>query len=383
MLIGAASASTHDEAAHAASLALTAEPGETPGTAIDAVLAGVLAVAARKPSVLLGAGTLLLAGTGEGLFAVDGRARTTGIGAPRPRGFVDASEVPLIARIATPGLPSALARAHTGRGRLTLTAIVRHALAAAGDVEPDRARSLRAFAREAGAFVHESMRAPLLAATARSLGGNLTLEDLEGVRADLVPARTVRVDTRAWSFAPWADALAAAFQQTGDGTLVDAAAALDEGPALGIVCANDAHGAFAAAAFVVAAESLPIEGTGLALPALAPPVMRGVTRQAPGAILALGAPLGVAALDGTVDLAVGVGGVGGEHLLAQVVRGLSRSGLTSFEEVIAQPRARRTMTPEGHALAQLEERLDRTFGVVSGVHVDERGRGRPLVDPRR
>ncbi|MBL8719595.1 MAG: hypothetical protein JNL79_26640 [Myxococcales bacterium] len=383
MLIGAASASTHDEAAHAASLALTAEPGETPGTAIDAVLAGVLAVAARKPSVLLGAGTLLLAGTGEGLFAVDGRARTTGIGAPRPRGFVDASEVPLIARIATPGLPSALARAHTGRGRLTLTAIVRHALAAAGDVEPDRARSLRAFAREAGAFVHEAMRAPLLAATARALGGHLTLEDLEGVRADLVPARTVRVDTRAWSFAPWADALAAAFQQTGDGTLVDAAAALDEGPALGIVCANDAHGAFAAAAFVVAAESLPIEGTGLALPALAPPVMRGVTRQAPGAILALGAPLGVAALDGTVDLAVGVGGVGGEHLLAQVVRGLSRSGLTSFEEVIAQPRARRTMTPEGHALAQLEERLDRTFGVVSGVHVDERGRGRPLVDPRR
>lgn len=78
--------------------------------------------------------------------------------------------------------------------------------------------------------------------------------------------------------------------------------------------------------------------------------MRGVTRQAPGAILALGAPLGVAALDGTVDLAVGVGGIGGEPLLAQVVRGLSRGGLTSFEDVIAQPRARRTMTPEGHAL---------------------------------
>lgn len=381
-MLVATAASTHDEATHAATQALQAEPGETAGTAIDAVVAGVLAIAARRSGALLGAGSVLLAGTGEGLFAVDGRARTVGLGAPRPRGFTDPSEVPLVARVAVPALPAALARAHTGRGRLTLTALVRIALAVAGDVDPDRARSLRSFAREAGAFVRESLRAPLLASVARSLGGNLTEQDLEAARADVVAARSVRVGARTWSFAPWADGLAASFQETGDGTLVDPPALVD-GTELAVVCANDAQGAFAAASVVLPTEVLPVEGTGLGLPALAAPVLRGVTRAAPGAVVTTPAPVAVSSLGGGVDLALGMGGVGAEALLAQVARALSRPDFSSFDDVLALPRARRTVDATGQARAELEERLDRAFGVAAGVFLDDRGRGRALIDPRR
>ena len=380
----AAAASTDDTAAHAASLALAHEPGEPGATAIDAVIAGVLGLAARHPNVLLGAGTLLLGGVGEGLRAVDGRARHAGLGAPRPRGFLDPLEVPIAARVAVPVLPLALALAHAGRGRRTLSSLAHLGVAAAGErCDPARARSLAAFGREGAAvFVTDSLRERLLAAAARSIGGNLTGEDLDAARAETVAARTLTIGSRAWAFAPWADALLGAFVETGDGTLVDAPTTVDASASeIVVIAACDTHGTVAIAAIARSTEGVPVEGTGLALPALAPPVMRGHTRAAPGTAVALEAPIGLADLGGRVDLAVGMGGTANEPLLAQVVRSLSRA--LSVDEALVQPRARRTLDAAGHATALLEERLDPAFGVVTGVFLDERGVGRAFVDPRR
>src|SRR5258708_26101492 len=129
-----AAASTIDAGAHAAAQVRTQAPGEAPqqpATAVDALVAGVLAIAMVRPGVLLGTVGILLGGTGEGLLAIDGRMRQPGVGAPRPRGFPEGDAIPNAARVATPGLPAALAIAHAGRGGRTLGELARAAISAA------------------------------------------------------------------------------------------------------------------------------------------------------------------------------------------------------------------------------------------------------------
>src|SRR5580658_713944 len=72
------------------------------GHAVDAVVAGVFAAAARSPSVLLGPVQLLVGGAGTGLHAVDGRVQQPGKGLPRPRGFAPGEDVPRAARAGVP-----------------------------------------------------------------------------------------------------------------------------------------------------------------------------------------------------------------------------------------------------------------------------------------
>jgi hypothetical protein len=190
MATRAAAASTHSVATEAATQAFVADPGDAPATAIDAVLAGILALCARHPALLLSAGTILLGGTGEGLLVIDARARQPGLSAPRPRGFTDAASVPDAARVAAPLLPAALTLAHAGRGVRTRTALLRLALATAPKADDARIESLRAFGREGASILRAgAIREALLTAAARSAHGTLTREDLDALRPDVVPAR--------------------------------------------------------------------------------------------------------------------------------------------------------------------------------------------------
>jgi gamma-glutamyltranspeptidase/glutathione hydrolase len=361
----AAAASTHPAAAEAALSVFQIEPGEAPGTAIDAVVAGVLALAARSGGVLLGSGTILLGGTGEGLLAFDGRARQPGIGAARPRGFLGEREVPDAARIAAPLLPAALSLAHAGRGVRTRTALVRAGVAAAqalGKVDDARIEALRAFGREGAAILLGGpIQEALLGQAARSLGGLLTREDLEALRPSDGKALTLDAQARRWAIAPWAEGLRAGLGAT---TFAEPAVS---GGEIAIVAASDARGAVAIASVFVPSMSIHLGEMGLSVPPLARPVMRGVERVAPGSALPMAAPIGIAwpkhGAPGAVDLALGLGGGGAvETAFAALAEAASREAAI-FDDVVARDRGDDT--------------------VVSGLFLDGRGRGRPIVDRGR
>ena len=332
-----AAASTLAEAAHAATQPLIGEAAEGPGTAVDGLVAGVLAIAALHPAVLLGGCTILLGGMGEGERVIDGRALQPGRDAPRPRGFVEPGSIPTAARIGVPGLPAALALAHAGRGGRTLTALARVALASAsahGRVDGARADSILAFGRDGAGIVQRgSIRDALLAAAARSLGGVLVGADLDALRPTVETARVVTVGVRSWCV-------------PSSVVLDGAARVLDDAPPIEIVAVLDAHGAFAIAAVALASESAPLDDVGLAAPLLARPVLRGVARTAPGAPLPLASPIGLARLRergrtdfGGVDLGLGVAGAGeAESGFADLVRHVSAPGAT-LDDAFARPRA--------------------------------------------
>src|SRR5690242_14844382 len=101
------------------------------GNAVDAVCAAVFAASAISPGVLLGPVQVLVGGAGAGMLAIDGRVRQPGIGAPRPRGFVDASEVPDAARVGVPWLPAALSAAIATMGTATFNQVLGPAVALA------------------------------------------------------------------------------------------------------------------------------------------------------------------------------------------------------------------------------------------------------------
>jgi len=345
MATKAAAASTHSIATEAASQAFFVEATEAPANAIDAVLAGVLALAARHPAVLLAAGTILLGGTGEGQFAIDARARQPGLSAPRPRGFTNAREIPDAARIAAPLLPAALTFAHAGRGVRTRTAMLNLALGVAkgaSKLDDARVETLRGFGREgAGILRAGPVRDALLAAGARSLGGTLTREDLDALRAEVAPAKTLDLGVRRWALPPWTSDDA-----TADGELA-------------VVAACDVHGAVAVVSLLIPTMTIALPEVGLAAPLLARPVMRGVTREPAGAPLPLPHSIGVARVgDQGVDLALGVAGSDATFL---EVASAASDPSTALEEALARAGETR----------------------AAAVLIDSTGRGRALTHGAR
>jgi gamma-glutamyltranspeptidase/glutathione hydrolase len=333
--VGAAS-STSARASVAAMQALHAEPGQPAGTAVDGLVAGVLALAASRAEVLLGAATILLGGTGEGLHVVDGRARQPGLDAPRPRGFVEGAVVPDAAGIAAPGLPSALALAHAGRGERTLLELARLAVADAKGTEKSRVDAIVAFGRSGTAFLRTgAIRDALLSACARSLGGVLTAADLDDAARDVIDPQGVELGARTWSVAPWTSLLDEA---PGEARDEDASPSPVE-----IVAVVDGRGTFALAAVVVAARSLALEGVGLAAPLLAEPVRRGIPRVAPGKPLPMSAPIALsrrrersAGDFGGIDLGLGVGGSSdAPRTFAELARAVSVPTAT-FDDALAK-----------------------------------------------
>jgi hypothetical protein len=362
-----AASSTKPAASHAASQALlahTLEPGNTgpksPARAIDAVVAGVLAIAAREPSVLLGAGVLMIGGVGEGRVVIDGRARQPGLGVTRPRGWKSRDTIPPAACVSVPALPAALVLAHAGRGALTLSEIARIALHSAeieGPIDPQRAQSIRAFGREGALSMRSgSLRAPLLRATPRSLGGLLTEADLDAASCVRVDAIEAKHGDASIALAPWEEAIARAINGASiDGD--DDVAPSDRA----IVAAADVHGGVAIAVVALPAEGVALDGTGLCAATFAEPVRRNETRVSPGAALPFSTPIALVRSksgEGGATFAIGV------------------TDATDVARALASLVARLA-----DGAPSLDDAID-TLASFSGVAVDAAGRARPLASRR-
>ncbi|MEI7895370.1 MAG: hypothetical protein WCI05_19895, partial [Myxococcales bacterium] len=173
-------------------------------SAVDAVVAGVLAGAALFPTVFLGPVQLLVGGAGAGLRAVDGRTRQPGYGQQRPRGFVEEREIAPAARVPVPTLPAALAVALGTFGTTTLGRCVGPAIELSRS--PERTEMLRRFGRLGPAVLTErSVAEELVAQTGRVAGGLLGLEDLERVYASVVACQVTRYEERSVARAPWGE----------------------------------------------------------------------------------------------------------------------------------------------------------------------------------
>jgi hypothetical protein len=257
----------------AAEMARTALPR---GNAVDAVVAGVLGACAEHPGVLLGALQLLVRGPAIGARAIDGRMRQPGRGTRRPRGFVDEA-IPAAARVAVPGLPSALATAATAYGMTALAKVAAPALDLAKATSKPRAKVLGRVARMGAAALREPAFAePWLDKCGVLAGGLLTEADLAEAEATIVEGEldVARV--------PWWDEVEAVTKAGG--------------PAFGALAVADTRGMLAIACWDVAevdAGGFALEALELVAPPRAVPVMRGETRVGPGTKLPSPAPIGI------------------------------------------------------------------------------------------
>ncbi len=243
------------------------------GNAVDAVVAGVMAACAEHPGVLLGALQVLVRGPAVGARAVDGRTRQPGRGTRRPRGFVG-GDIPPSARVAVPGLPSALATVATAFGLTPLAKAAAPALELAKTTSKARAKVLGRVARMGAAALREpAFVEPWLETTGVLAGGVMTAEDLAEAEATI--AEVAEDGKRV----PWWDEVATAT----DG-------ALD----YGVVAAADTRGTLAIACWDVATGGVAVEALDLVAPLRAFPVMRGETRVTPGTKLASPAPIAIA-----------------------------------------------------------------------------------------
>ncbi len=246
------------------------------GSALRAVLSSFFVAAGERSGVLFGPVSLLVAGLGSGARVYDGRARQPGLGAKRPRGFTDTETIPAAARVAIPGTLGALALACAYDQGTSLLSCVRPGVAAATrSGSGQRADMLELVASHGGATLSQAaVQRAWLGQFGPTAGGNSAV-------ADLVPA--TNIDGSAASDAelsglPWG-------QDEGD-----SAPGLGSGHAL---IAVDAQGQLVALAFRELPDDLLFEPYGMAVPLLAEPVRRGVSRYAPGSILPTPAALEV------------------------------------------------------------------------------------------
>jgi gamma-glutamyltranspeptidase/glutathione hydrolase len=246
------------------------------GSAVGAVLSGFFAAAGAYAGVLLGPVSLLVAGSGLGARAFDGRLRQPGVGTKRPRGFQAGEEIPDAARVAVPTSVAALLVAHAYDGSQKLASIMRPGITRAerSGAETRAALLRRIRAAGAGAMTEPGFVRPLLKVAGPSQGGLLTPADFGAVPD---------VDQPAVEAA---------------GALLEPGWARDEldGTDLGIggaVVAVDIRGMFAALSYRRTVNGFPLEDLELESPLVAVPVLRGVTRVAPGARLPVPAPIAI------------------------------------------------------------------------------------------
>lgn len=243
------------------------------GNAADAIVAGVFGACAAHPGVLLGSLQVLVAGPAVGARAIDGRAMQPGRGTRRPRGFVEGAEIPLAARVAVPGLPSALATTSTAYGMMTLAKAAAPGLELAKSVSKARAKVLGRIARMGAAALREPLVAePWLEVAGVLAGGLLTAADLAECAATIH-----ELDTEGTLRAPWADS---------------------DDPRSGesaVLAVADSRGMLAIACWEQPSDGLRIEALDLVAPLLAIPVRRGATRVTPGTRLRSASPIRIEA----------------------------------------------------------------------------------------
>lgn len=231
-------------------------------TALGAALTGFFVAAGQSPGVLFGPLSLLVGGLGAGVFAYDGRHRQPGLDAKRPRGFEPGEEIPQAARVAAPGSIHAAALACAFHPGTTILSCARPGVSQAKQAgQKGRAELLELVAtRAATALTDPRVRKAFTSLFGSVEGGLIT-------RADLAPRDDVQAKAQANEEGyqtPWGT--------TGEGTA---------GAGHAIV-AGDSKGLFVALSYGELSsglELLPFETT---VPMTARPVLRGVTRIAPG-----------------------------------------------------------------------------------------------------
>ncbi len=311
-----AAASTASSAAARAAAAAIIEAG---GTAVDAVIAGFFAAAGERPGVLLAPAIALVAGTGAGARAYDGRSVQPGLGAARPRGFVADAAIPDAAFASAPRSIAMLVLLHGHRGRTSLSVLARDGVAAA-EAQGEKARA--GLIRRVGASGVLALRSAevareLLAAAGSVAGGVLTERDLEEARPAETDAITTALASGANVFtSPWPSLAASAV-------------------AAEAVVACDGRGIVAAIAYVPTGAGVLVPELGVALARDAVPVLRGVTRVAPGTALEAPAPI---ALLGRKGFWAAVGLTGAAQLRPEALDGLA--GGQALESALADLRAR-------------------------------------------
>jgi gamma-glutamyltranspeptidase/glutathione hydrolase len=235
-------------------------------SALRAAAAGYVAVMGEHPGVILGGASILLYGHGA-MRAFDGRLRQPGLGAKRPRGWLNSEEIPDPAYCAAPlnfaALFVALAYDEDHRNALVFRSGIACARAA-GAME--RARLLELIqARGANAWADPQLHRPLLNQAGAAEGGMLSRLDFEcGNELDF--AATTRSDEGGtWLEEPWAHS----------------APITDEVVVEGI-CAVDRRGVAAVISYERCSTGIAINDWQIVAPHRAAPVLRGVTRVRPG-----------------------------------------------------------------------------------------------------
>lgn len=254
------------------------------GSAVSAVVSGFFFAAGTYDDVLLAPTVLLVAGVGSGARTFDGRLRQPGLGAKRPRGFLETETVPQAARVALPTTVPALSLALAYQGKGSLTGLVRpgvHAAEAAG--ARGRAAVLeRIGAVGAQALGESAFAQPFLHLASPSEGGLITLADFSAAAEDLSVAALGQRSAGGTTLVPAFD------------TPPSPDAALGAGEA---IVAVDAQGVFAALCYRRLGAGLRVEPLELVAPLAAAPVLRGKTRIRPGTRLLSPAPLAVRATE--------------------------------------------------------------------------------------
>ncbi|HEY3595835.1 MAG TPA: hypothetical protein VGL13_18245 [Polyangiaceae bacterium] len=260
------------------------------GSAADALIAGFLAAAAERASVLFAPVQMLITGPGVGSRAFDGRSRQPGLGAKRPRGFVSGEPVPPAAQIAVPASLGALALLHAHDARLSLDKLAAHATTRALDTGATiRADVIARFGHSGPSVLGESRVArPLLSLAGPPEGGLLTERDLAEVRpAGDAPQETSLGGDFAAFVVPWA-AHHRSYRRSE------------------IIAAVDSRGVLGVLAYAPDDEGITVPELELMLPRDAAIVQRGIERTRPAEPLECAAPIAVIARANRAFLGLGV-----------------------------------------------------------------------------
>jgi gamma-glutamyltranspeptidase/glutathione hydrolase len=322
------------------------------GSAVDAVLAAYFALAGATPWGLLAPVTLLVAGSGTGVRAVDGRARQPGLGVERPVRYNDDASAPIIARASASATPAAISMAASMFGRESLVKLATlGARVARKQGARERAALLTRFgSAKAWVLQDRAFLAELAERVPRFEGALLQPADLAIEGADVLPCEpTLSLAGVRLALPPWHELAAApsaspsptpgpspaagAPANTDDPASPDAAPGADPAspdaavgsaslaatpgapaprielaeasPALSAAAAPLAppsfcflamaceRGSLAALLLRQPARSVQLFDGEVDLPALGQPVLKGIPRLRPGASLPLSAPLAV------------------------------------------------------------------------------------------
>jgi gamma-glutamyltranspeptidase/glutathione hydrolase len=281
------------------------------GSAVGAVLSGFFAASGAHAGILMGPLSLLIAGIGSGVRAFDGRLRQPGLGTKRPRGFLNEDEIPAAARIAVPQSIAAAVVAHACDRSGPIGEVLRRGIRQARQVGSEaRAEVLQSIRGQgARALSSPSVARPLLYVAGISEGGLLTSADLAAV-SDLDVAARSHPTMPDWMEVPWAGEESTSVAGLEGRFSLPSAEAVEKGVPLDptstrssdsismVLCAVDSRGVFAGAAYVWTTNGIAIEELDLEAPASAIPVMRGITRIAPGCPLPSAVPIAIQVVKG-------------------------------------------------------------------------------------